>query len=66
MRTLPSILKQLNLKKSLFRQREKGYTYIGGIKRDLPPAPENEDSNKFKVVYLNRNSQLHNHRMRND
>lgn len=52
--------------KSLFRQREKGYTYIGGIKRDLPPAPENEDSNKFKVVYLNRNSQLHNHRMRND
>lgn len=33
---------------------------------DLPPAPENEDSNKFKVAYLNRNSQLHNHRMKND
>lgn len=38
-------------KKEVFRQRKKGYTYTGGeIKSDLPPAPENEDSNKFSSV----------------
>lgn len=33
---------------------------------NFPSTPENQVSNKFQVVYLSKNSQLHNHGMKND